>query len=61
MTYVEVAVEFLVSEDRVDGFFNALENAVMNVCAQAPVIGCNLKIVESGILENVDEDVVSLI
>ncbi len=61
MTYVKLTVEFLVSEDHVDGFFNALEDAVVNIWKEAPILGCNLKIVESGILENVDEGVVSLI
>lgn len=44
-----------------DGFFNALEDAVVNIWKEAPMLGCNLKIVESGILENVDDDTVSLI
>lgn len=61
MPYVKVAITFLVSEDHVDGFLNALEDAVVNIWKEAPMLGCNLKIVESGILEDVDEGVISLI
>ena len=61
MPYVKVAITFLVSEDHVDGFLNALEDAVVNIWKEAPMLGCNMKIVESGVLENVDDDTVSLI
>ena len=61
MASVKLALEFLVSEDHVDGCFDALENAVVNIWKEAPMLGCNFKIVESGVLENVDDDVVSLL
>ena len=62
VSYVKVSVEFLVTEDRLDGFFNALEDSVFNIIwKEAPALRCDLRIMEAGVIENEGEDVIPLI